>query len=105
VNGYFGAYWSSFLCDAARPMPTPVGEHCIWCDEVIVDGDQGTWHGALDGGFQPIHRECALREVTGGIGHLTDHQQWCVEADDPDGGRTPRQSALEVWALVNGGPE
>ena len=45
-------------------------------------------------------RECSLRSVLGGIGHMEDHQHWCREVGDPDGGRSDRQSALEVWAWV-----
>lgn len=46
------------------------------------------------------HRECALRAVLGGIGHLEDHALWCLERDDPDAGLTYRQSALRVDAWV-----
>jgi hypothetical protein len=47
------------------------------------------------------HRECLLRSVLGGIGHLEDHQHWCIEVGDPDGGRTYRQSAIEVEKWVH----
>ncbi len=47
------------------------------------------------------HRECMVRSVTGGIGHLEDHDYWCVKMGDPDGGRTYRQSAIEVAARMN----
>lgn len=52
-------------------------------------------------GRRSAHRECMLRTVLGGIGHLEDHQHWCNEMHDPDGGRTFRQSALEVDAWVH----
>ena len=46
------------------------------------------------------HSECLLRSVLGGIGHHEDHQRWCVQENDPDGGRSFRQSAIEVELLV-----
>ena len=50
------------------------------------------------------HRECMLREVLGGIGHLMDHAHFCGQMDDPDAGLTYRQSALLVdeWVHVMG---
>lgn len=47
-----------------------------------------------------MHRECALRSVMGGIGHLIAHDYWCIERHDPDAGLTYRQSALLVDAFV-----
>lgn len=47
-----------------------------------------------------VHRECMVRMALGGIGHLENHQLWCVERGDPDGGRTYRQSALEVYEWI-----
>jgi hypothetical protein len=44
--------------------------------------------------FQPMHRECSLREVIGGIGHLIAHEYWCRQHHDPDAGLTYRQSAM-----------
>lgn len=47
------------------------------------------------------HRECALRSVVGGIGHLTNHRHWCLEMHDPDAGLSYRDSALLVAAWVD----
>lgn len=47
------------------------------------------------------HRECLLREVMGGIGHLIAHDHWCTEKQDPDAGLTYRQSAKLVDAYVS----
>lgn len=47
-----------------------------------------------------FHYECGLRMVLGGIGHLTDHDYWCVENGDPDMGLTFRESAMGVAAWV-----
>lgn len=43
-----------------------------------------------------VHRECMLRSVMGGIGHLEDHDFWCEQMHDPDGGLSYRESALKV---------
>lgn len=72
---------------------------CPLCDEGFVIGDQAQLIGTPSG-LGWAHKECLLRSVIGGIGHHEDHQLWCVERGDPDGGRTFRQSALEVDALV-----
>jgi hypothetical protein len=71
---------------------------CALCDEPIVDGATGM--------SELAHRECLLRSVIGGIGHLEDHAHWCLDMGDPDGGRTYRQSALEVdvWIAQHGMP-
>ena len=54
-----------------------------------------------DGQPAPGHRECMLRSVVGGIGHLIAHEYWCVQHRDPDAGLTYRQSALLVDAWVH----
>lgn len=79
-------------------FPTPIGKTCYLCDEIIDVGDCGSyvWDGA-NGELIPSHRECAFREVIGGIGHLTDHAMWCEIVHDPDAGRSYRDSALAVW--------
>jgi hypothetical protein len=58
------------------------------------------------GEITEAHRACMMRSVIGGIGHLEDHDFWCAVMNDPDGGRTYYQSALEVaeWVTRNGVP-
>jgi hypothetical protein len=74
---------------------------CGYCDEPVEVGYQPP-HGAvqawLDG--RPAHNECGLRSALGGIGHLTDHNRWCLTEGDPDGGYSFRESALLVSAWV-----
>ena len=74
---------------------------CILCEEEILPGQ-------LRGPTNlPTHRECGLRSVLGGIGHLVDHQHWCIERRDPDGGLSYRESALmcATWVELQGGVE
>lgn len=81
------------LHDDEEGVDTPVGQPCFYCGESIREGDRGGVN--LMGAFQ---QECAFRAAMGGIGHHEDHAFWCGQMGDPDGGRTYRQSALEVWA-------
>ncbi len=74
-----------------------MSDTCVLCSEAIGRGEE-----AVPIHPDRAHRECALRAVVGGIGHHEDHQRWCNVAGDPDGGRTYRQSALEVDALFAG---
>lgn len=104
---YFGLAWASGICDDGEQVVTPVGDPCLLCGEPIEDNDQGTFmFDAADvmrgtaPTMRPAHRECSLRSVLGGIGHLEDHHHWCQHEGDPDGGRSYRQSALEVWSWV-----
>jgi hypothetical protein len=70
---------------------------CVLCEEPIGPGDDAQ---ACSPGR--AHRECLLRAVVGGIGHHEDHAYWCGQMHDPDGGRTYRQSAIEVDHLFAG---
>lgn len=101
-GAYFGEPWPSGVCDDGTQVPTPVGENCILCKTLILTSHQGSFIGS-EIGLQPAHKECLLRSVTGGIGHYRDHQFWCREKGDPDGGLTYRDSALQVWDHINKG--
>lgn len=105
---FFGDPWPSGICDDGTQVETPVGEHCELCDEPIQAFDQGSFIGAVHGEegawvgvLAPVHRECSLRSVLGGIGHLTNHIKWCSEMHDPDAGLGYRESALQVWSFVS----
>jgi len=80
---------------------------CPLCDEPVTTAhiaDRAQRVGGA-GGNAYAHRECLLRSVMGGFGHLTDHLYWCLTMHDPDGGMTYRQSALAVdeWAHAHQG--
>ena len=105
-----------------------MGKLCLECDEPIEEDQQGTFYFAnsslpecidehhvvwvlasltgvpeVENGpgsvaMNPVHKECGFRAVSGGIGHFEDHHHWCQTVHDPDGGRSVRQSSLEVWA-------
>jgi hypothetical protein len=46
-----------------------------------------------------MHRACSLRSVVGGIGHLLDHDHFCMGVG-PDAGLDYRTSALLVEIYV-----
>jgi hypothetical protein len=48
-----------------------------------------------------VHRECMLRTVLGGVGHLLDRDWWTLTVGDPDAGLPPRESAICVAWLVD----
>jgi hypothetical protein len=98
-GAFFGHPWPSGICDEGTQVATPVGERCAMCDELVEEGHQGSFIGT-ENGLAPVHKECSLRSVMGGIGHLTDHAHWCGEMHDPDGGHSYRHSALLVWQWV-----
>lgn len=82
---------------------------CLMCGTEVAETDDArkmpygrttSMPGLVEWTVELVHRECLAREVIGGIGHLEDHEFWCETMHDPDGGRTYRQSALEVVAWV-----
>jgi hypothetical protein len=101
-GAYFGAAWPSGVCDDGVQVPTPVGEFCAFCSEAIEPEHQGSFIGAYETPpyLQPVHRECSLRSVLGGIGHHRDHAVWCIIEGDPDAGMSYRESSLAVWDWV-----
>ena len=82
---------------------TDPAELCQWCEEPLSGRVSPTviW---TEEGPRHQHMECAIRVVTGGIGHLVAHEYWCgAPRHDPDGGLTLRQSALlayQYWLIV-----
>lgn len=100
---YFGEPWPSAVCDEGQRWATPVGDLCLQCDEAIEEQHQGSYMYDVGGGLAPVHRECALRAVLGGIAHMRRTCSCYAApgfADDPDAGLSYRESALLVWAYV-----
>lgn len=91
----------SWPVDTFQPV-FDVNDICEMCEEPIDAGSLAEAQPiGTPEGRRLAHRECLLRNVLGGIGHLEDHNHWCNEMHDPDGGRSYRQSALEVDAWVH----
>lgn len=77
------------------PTPPAADEPCPLCSTPPRDGPMSR---------DEIHPECGLRMVLGGWGHHVDHEHWCIEVGDPDGGLSYRESAIRVAARYSGGP-
>lgn len=107
-GAWFGEPWPDRqyrapICeDDALRVATPYGQPCAWCAIPIDIDDRGSFLHTGDGP-RPLHNECGFRQTLGGIGHHIDCNHWCRIRNDPDGGRTKRESALEVWALYTEG--
>ena len=86
-------------CSHMPYVDTPIGQKCLHCEEVIVQGEEGEI--MLDG--RPIHRECLVRSVMGSVGH---QKKTCScyggsEGDPP--GLTKREAAIAAAAFFQGG--
>jgi hypothetical protein len=105
-NPYFGDLEGVPATEGARRVPAPVGELCLWCEEPVREGDMGwlMWSLGEDGAVRvPVHAECSLRQVVGGLNCVTGRHT-CrggreTEADPPHLSR--REAALAVWAWVH----
>ena len=92
----FGTWDAPATDDAVWLDEVPTHLRCMNCRENFRPGDHGA---IMPTGFAQ-HRECALRSVMGGIGHLVDHERYCHGEHGPDAGLTYRQSAWLVWGHV-----
>jgi hypothetical protein len=68
---FFGEPWARVEEDLT-PAPTPVGQRCRWCKEVIVEGDQGI----VGNGFLH-HKDCYFRVLFGGVNHQIGRCHCC----------------------------
>lgn len=102
VGTFFGEPWPSGVCDEGIRVDTPIGRPCALCEVLIVAGDRGNFIGIpAEPYYGPVHRECSLRSVMGGIGHITNHLRWCLEEGDPDAGLGYRRSSILVWEWIS----
>jgi hypothetical protein len=92
AQGRVFGVWDAPVTDDDVPIATPAGNVCAWCEEPVREGDSGR---ITDTGLT-VHRECSLRTVMGGIGHLVDHERYC-HGIGPDAGLSRRASSLLVW--------
>lgn len=77
---------------------------CAHCQEPILPGEDLAEITIADSAATNAHRECTLRIVLGGIGHLIDHAHFCGGELGPDAGLDYRTSALmvDVWVHRKG---
>lgn len=78
---------------------------CLLCQVEIAKGEPSRPMPYIDAErvvhMRHVHDVCGLRDVVGGIGHLTDHKHWCLEMGDPDMGLSFYESAKLVRAWID----
>lgn len=66
-GGWFGESWDAPVCDPARHMPTPVGDRCVECSDLIEEDDQGMiipfWDGTAPVMLTSTHLTCFLATI------------------------------------------
>jgi len=93
--------------DDTERIPVPVGEPCLWCEELIQAGDQGEELGYVGLGDPPYrqlryaHVECVFRQVMGGPAHVKGTCRCEGGPDEPDQGMGRREAARWVWEYYN----
>jgi hypothetical protein len=87
-----GRPWNR-LIDNTEHVATPVGQLCLYCDEAIVEGDEGQMVFSFDGA-KPVHRECLVRQVVGSIGHQLKRCSCYGGNEEDPPGMTRRQAAI-----------
>jgi hypothetical protein len=85
--------WDAPMTDDAEWIDVPTDLSCMFCRQRFEPGANGA---VMPTGFAQ-HRECSLRAVWGGIGHLVNHHRYCRGELGTDAGLGYRQSALLVW--------
>jgi hypothetical protein len=102
---WFGkAYGAPYEADCEH-VATPAGQTCTWCDEVIVEGDDGMLIPFLGADspvrMLPYHYACNLRITIGGVNHQRGGCSCCGGSLPPDPPElTARKAAeLAVWAF------
>lgn len=98
MGKWFGDSWGAPCCEEDEHVPTPVGDSCVRCKEMIRVGDQGIVSPLvlLDGKLDVIvhHLDCYLKGIAPhgpecphcrGAGARIDHDRDCryrVEGGD-----------------------
>jgi len=97
---WFGEDWGAPITQDGHQLSTPVGQPCLLCEEAIRAGDRGVFMpyvGKEASGIAPVHAECELRNVLGGIEHLTAPKGHPVGSCYEGSTLTYRQSAVAAW--------
>ncbi len=97
MSGWFGKDWGAPMCEPSEHVPTPIGDHCVHCQEVIAEGDRGE----VNFVGQVSHLECSIRSVVGGLNHLRGDCTCCGGTRPPDPEYLTRRQAavvaMEEW--------
>lgn len=89
---WFGENWNAPVCKSDQQVSVPVGERCVWCDEVFVENDCGISMPSPEG-FANFHLNCMLRTVFGSASHITMGPHRCGECGGDSPELTKREAA------------
>ncbi len=95
-NPLFGDWGDCPRAQGARFMPTPIGEPCLVCRDLVARGDVGELVpdvGEHTVTVRAVHRECLLLDVVG-------HTYGVCGCTNYAGQPTKRAAALELWLRV-----
>jgi hypothetical protein len=100
VMRWFGKRPFALACEDIARADTPFGIPCCWCSENIEAGDEGFLIPHIGAGGvteQPLHQECQLRSIIGGVNHLAGNCSCCGGREPPDPeGLSRREAAREA---------
>lgn len=94
-SGWFGKSWGAQVCVEDDHIETPIGKPCRHCGEIFIEGDQGV----ADMFGQPMHLDCHLRGIVGGLNHLRGTCTCCGGTDDPDPPNVSRREAARLAVI------
>jgi hypothetical protein len=85
----------------ALHVPAPIGMLCRRCGEPIAEGESGVIPSGVLRWEDPMHYECFLRGIVGGLNHQLGRCHCCGGDQPPDPeGMTRREAAIkavEAW--------
>lgn len=97
---WFGKDWGAPILAELDHQPTPISEFCLFCEERILEQDDGFLiFDGEKGRRRPVHWECNLRQVVGSVGHLTGKCSCHGGTDGDPPGMTRREAAKAAVAL------
>lgn len=104
---WFGPAPFSAACLDNPHAATPVGERCLYCDELVLEGECGYLVPYVDDGpprRAAYHVECILRSTLGSVAHLerrcTCYDPAGVEDGDPPG-MSKREAAKAAERILH----
>lgn len=95
---WFGEDWKNGY-DATDQQPVPIGGQCAYCDETIIASDHGVIVPSInqtDLRHVPLHGECFVRQIVGGINHQRGKCFCCGGNSEPDPATLTKRQAAKL---------
>ncbi len=90
------------VCEDAPEVPVPIGATCAYCEEPILEKDQGFMipHSSAlsDADELAEHHECFMRQIVGSVGHQRGTCHCKGREDHSEDGLTRREAAIQARA-------